>query len=120
MNRLKIFSLLWLFFLLPPTTPTSSPFLTLNQLSISGLDLKNIRLFLLESSEHQTEISWSISRLGAEEQFDDVTINDIYCHRAIFTIDSVTCKQGHGTLSALGWYETEFDFSYRLQRLGAR
>ncbi len=63
MNKLKVFSLLWLLFLLSPTTLTRSPFLTLNQLSISGLDLKNIRLFLLESSEHQTEISWSVGQL---------------------------------------------------------
>ncbi|MEO1866680.1 MAG: hypothetical protein ABGX69_00660 [Methylococcales bacterium] len=46
-------------------------------------------------------VSGSVGRLGAEEQFDDVTINDIYCHRAIFTLDSFTCKQGHGKLSAL-------------------
>lgn len=101
MNKLKVFSLLWLLFLLPLTTLTRFPFLTLNQLSILGLDLKNIRLFLLELSEHQTEVSWSVGHLGAEEQFADVTINDIYCHRAIFTLDSFTCKQGPGKLSAL-------------------
>ena len=114
MNKLKIASLLLLLFFLPPTSLKNTPFLTINELSIAGFELKNIQLFLLESSGHQTEINGSVSRLTAPELSDGVVINNIYCSRIVFSVDELTCQQGRGQLSVSGIYETVFDFFLRV------
>ena len=114
MNKLKVASLLLLLFFLPPTSLKNAPFLTINYLSIAGFEFKEIQLFLLESSDHQTEINGSVSRLTASELSDEVAINDIYCSRIVFSVDALTCQQGRGQLSVAGTYETVFDFFLRV------
>ena len=114
MNKLKITSLLLLLFFLPPTSLKNTAFLTINDLSIAGFELKNIQLFLLESSDHHTEINGSVSRLTAPELSDGVVINNIYCSRIVFSVDALTCLQGRGQLSVSGIYETVFDFFLRV------
>ena len=116
MKKLKIASLLLLLFLLPQASLKDSPFLTINDLSIAGVEFKNLQLFLFESRDHHTKTKFSIANISGLGGSDEIVIKDIVCSHMAFTINAIICKQGRGQFLGSGLYETDFDFSLQVNQ----